>query len=289
MAELKRDGRPGSDGEHAIQRRLDTVEQADAFYAEQRLDHLNPRMRDFVADQEMFFLATSDRHGECDSSFRAGPPGFLRVVGERTLLFPEYRGNGVHASLGNISENPHAGLLLIDFARAKIGLHINGRARVLTDEQIRLQFPEVPEDPRPGRAARLWVRLDVEEAYLHCAKHIPHLVPVNQGTARDWGTDDYPRKGGDFFGVARGAQGRTPEPEGATAEAGAGTGAVDAVPGGAAPVAARGVPTPPSPRHPVPAAPPGLPDWRAEARRALAEAERRGGGSASAASGGWFG
>ncbi|MFK4273538.1 pyridoxamine 5'-phosphate oxidase family protein, partial [Streptomyces milbemycinicus] len=101
---------------------MGTVDRADRFYDEQVLDHLNVRMREFIGRQEMFFLATSDRHGECDSTFRAGPPGFLRVLDARTVAYPEYRGNGVLASLGNIQENPHLGILMVDFFRDRIGL-----------------------------------------------------------------------------------------------------------------------------------------------------------------------
>ncbi|MGW7514693.1 pyridoxamine 5'-phosphate oxidase family protein [Streptomyces sp. NPDC054796] len=198
--------RPGSDGEHALQERLGTAERAARFYDDQVLDHLNARMREFTQRQEMFFLATSDRNGECDSSFRAGPAGFLRVLDERTLVFPEYRGNGVHASLGNIQENPHLGIMLIDFVQARIGLHINGRAELVEDAEIRAWHPDLPSDPVPGRRAQLWVRVEVEEAYIHCAKHIPHLQKAPKRTARDWGTDDYKRKGGDFFGAARGGR-----------------------------------------------------------------------------------
>ncbi|WP_344524254.1 pyridoxamine 5'-phosphate oxidase family protein [Streptomyces albiaxialis] len=203
--------RPGSDGEHALQRSLGTADRADRFYDDQVLDHLNPRMREFVHQQEMFFLSTSDRRGECDSSFRAGPPGFLRVLDDRTLVYPEYRGNGVHASLGNIQENPHVGLLLIDFVRARIGLHINGGAVVVEDAELRAEVSDLPEDPVPGRRGTLWVRVTVEEAYIHCAKHIPHLQKAPKRAARDWGTDDYKRKGGDFFGAAREARERRAE------------------------------------------------------------------------------
>ncbi|MFE9332105.1 pyridoxamine 5'-phosphate oxidase family protein [Streptomyces sp. NPDC006925] len=197
---------PGSDGEHALQQRTGSQERAERFYQDQVLDHLNERMREFTQQQEMFFLATSDSRGECDNSFRAGPPGFLRVLDERTLVFPEYRGNGVHASLGNIEENPHVGLLLVDFLRARIGLHINGRAQVLDDAELRPSVPDLPQDPIPGRRALLWVRVEVEEAYIHCAKHIPHLQKATRRPAREWGTDDYKRKGGDFFGAARDAR-----------------------------------------------------------------------------------
>ncbi|MEU9118667.1 pyridoxamine 5'-phosphate oxidase family protein [Streptomyces sp. NPDC048506] len=209
---MPRQERPGSDGEHLVQQRLGTTQRADRFYADQVLDHLNARMQEFVARQEMFFLATADRHGECDSTFRAGPPGFLQVLGERTLAYPEYRGNGVMASVGNISENPRLGLLMIDFTRDRIGLHVNGRARVVMDEEMRAEHPYLPVDPIPGRRAQLWVTVEVEEAYIHCAKHIPHLqkVPAQQRGARAWGTDDFKRKGGDYFGAAAEAGERQP-------------------------------------------------------------------------------
>ncbi|ARF59607.1 pyridoxamine 5'-phosphate oxidase family protein [Streptomyces gilvosporeus] len=195
-----------------MQQRLGTTRRADRFYEEQVLDHLNARMQEFVARQEMFFLATADRYGECDSTFRAGPPGFVRVLDERLLAYPEYRGNGVMASIGNISENPRLGILMIDFTRDRIGLHINGRARVVLDEEMRAAHPDLPVDPVPGRRAQLWVAVEIEEAYIHCAKHIPHLqkIPARERGARAWGTDDFKRKGGDFFGAAAEAAERAP-------------------------------------------------------------------------------
>ncbi|MEU1852859.1 pyridoxamine 5'-phosphate oxidase family protein [Streptomyces sp. NPDC019990] len=191
--------RPGSHGEHQIQQELGTVDRADRFYREQVLDQLNARMRQFVARQEMFFVATSDSRGNCDSTFRAGPPGFLQVLDDATLAYPEYRGNGVMASLGNIRENPHIGLLLIDFTEDRIGLHINGRARLVTDEAMRRTHPGLPVDPVPGRRPQVWVEVTVEEAYIHCSKHIPRLAktaPYSRGAQQN-GT-----KGGDYFHAA---------------------------------------------------------------------------------------
>jgi hypothetical protein len=109
----------------------------------------------------------------------------------------------VQASLGNIQENPHLGILMIDFTRARIGLHVNGSAKIVEDTEMRARYPHLPEDSVPGRRAQVWVQVEVEEAYIHCAKHIPQLQKAPRRTARDWGTDDYKRKGGDFFGVAR--------------------------------------------------------------------------------------
>ena len=147
----------------------------------------------FVQRMEMVFVASADAGGECDASLRAGPPGFIRVLDARTLAYPEYRGNGVHASLGNISENGHVGLLMVDFVHDLIGLHVNGTARIVEAAA----FPQVPQDLEHGRRAERWVVVEVEEAYVHCRKHIPRMAPVQE--KREWGTDDPGRKGGDYF------------------------------------------------------------------------------------------
>ncbi|WP_280467210.1 pyridoxamine 5'-phosphate oxidase family protein [Nocardia cyriacigeorgica] len=189
----------GSDGEHELQERHGTQDRARRFYDDQVRDRLNEQMIDFVARMDMAFIATADTNGECDASFRAGEPGFLHVIDAQTIAYPEYRGNGVLASLGNIHTNPHIGILLIDFVRDLIGLHINGSARIVDDLALRTWVPGLPSSRR-GREARLWVVVDVEEAYIHCRKHIPHLVPATR-EQREWGTDSVRAKGGDYFGV----------------------------------------------------------------------------------------
>ncbi|MFY9269581.1 MAG: pyridoxamine 5'-phosphate oxidase family protein [Candidatus Manganitrophaceae bacterium] len=195
---------PGSPGEHRLQEKYGTEKRAAAFYGRQMLDHLSPTMRRFIEQQEMVFIATSDARGECDCSFRAGLPGFVVVLNEKTLLYPEYRGNGVLASLGNLSENPHVGMMFIDFIESTIGLHVNGTARIIERDEI-LQHPDLPDGVRReitvegGRRAERWVEVKVEEAYIHCAKHIPRFAKRDKKI--DWGTDDEQSKGGDYFGV----------------------------------------------------------------------------------------
>jgi uncharacterized protein len=190
---------PGSAGEHALQCAYGSQARARRFYEDQVRDRLLPTMVAFVQRMEMVFVASADAHGECDASLRAGPPGFIRVVDARTLAYPEYRGNGVHASLGNISENGHVGLLMVDFVHDLIGLHVNGTARIMEAEEFSVAFPLVPRDVERGRRAERWVVVEVEEAYVHCRKHVPRMARVDQ--KREWGTDDPGRKGGDYFRV----------------------------------------------------------------------------------------
>jgi uncharacterized protein len=202
--------RPGSDGEHALQERLGTTERANRFYDDQVRDRLLPTMVEFIGRMSMMFVATADGHGECDNTFRAGPEGFVAVLDDRHVAYPEYRGNGVMASLGNITENPHVGLMFMDFVEDLIGLHVNGTARVVEDALLRDAHPDLPVETVPGRRARLWVVIEVEEAYIHCRKHIPRLVPADR--KREWGTDGARAKGGDFFGSAAARRAETGAP-----------------------------------------------------------------------------
>ena len=193
---------PGSNAEHALQEIYGTSKKAAAFYKKQMLDYLNPEMCEFITQQEMVFIASSDVKGECDCSFRAGPPGFIHVTGTRSLAYPEYRGNGVFASLGNFSENPHIGMLFIDFFNNTVGLHINGTAKIIANDDICHLPDTVTQVTHPGgQQPQHWVSVHVEEAYIHCSKHIPLLKKLDKEL--HWGTDDEVRKGGDYFKAKR--------------------------------------------------------------------------------------
>ncbi len=194
---------PGSKGEHALQKQYGSRERALKFYDRQVLDYLSPVMTEFIASQEVLFIATADVHGECDCSARFGLPGFVRVLNEKYLMYPEYHGNGVMASLGNISENLHIGMIFVDFFESTVGLHVNGRARICEQETLLDYTAELPDDvideintegkQRPER----WVMVEIEEAYIHCSKHIPLLKKVDKQI--DWGTDNAATKRSGYF------------------------------------------------------------------------------------------
>ena len=109
---------PGSDGEHELQAKYGKSFQALTFYKHRVLDHLNSAMQEFIALREMMFVGTADKNGNADASFRAGLANFVKVLDQRTIAYPEFRGNGVMSSMGNISENPHVGLMFIRLAEA---------------------------------------------------------------------------------------------------------------------------------------------------------------------------
>jgi truncated hemoglobin YjbI/predicted pyridoxine 5'-phosphate oxidase superfamily flavin-nucleotide-binding protein len=195
---------PGSDGEHYLQKKYDTENRANTFYNDQVLDYLAPKMQEFIAKQEFMFVSTADRHGDCDCTSKLGTPGFIRVLSEKYIIYPERRGNGVFANLGNIIENPHIGLLMIDFFQDTIGLHINGKARIVEHEEL-LEYKEnLPQSildeislEGPKQPER-WIMVEVEEAYVQCSKHIPLLLK-KEDKRIDWGTDSAAAKKADFF------------------------------------------------------------------------------------------
>jgi predicted pyridoxine 5'-phosphate oxidase superfamily flavin-nucleotide-binding protein len=194
--------RQASAAEQQAQKRFGTSTRASSFYAKQMLDYLNPTMQQFIARQEMAFIATADAKGACDCSFRAGTQGFVQVLDKKTLAYPEYRGNGVLASVGNILENPQIGMIFLDYFQSTVGLHVNGKARVLSPDEI-TSLPHLPASMveaaklKGGRRPDAWILVDVDEAYIHCSKHVPLLKRLDKQIA--WGSDDDSSKGGNYF------------------------------------------------------------------------------------------
>jgi uncharacterized protein len=125
-----------------------------------RLDHLT---RQFVERSPFVLLATSAPDGTCDVSPRGDPPGFVRVLDDRTLLLPERQGNRLADSLRNVLGNAHVGLL---FVIPGIGdtLRVNGRASLVSDEEL------LAASAVEGRAPRLGVLIEVDEVFTHCSK-----------------------------------------------------------------------------------------------------------------------
>jgi uncharacterized protein len=111
--------------------RLEQVTVRSAFTAEDRA---------FIGRQCMFFAATADGEGRPECSYKGGLPGFVRVVDERTLAFPDYDGNGMYRSWGNLLVNPQIGLLFVDFATPK-RLRVNGTAQISSDDPLRTECP----------------------------------------------------------------------------------------------------------------------------------------------------
>ena len=127
------------------------------------VDRLNDLTRQWVDRSPFVLLATSSPDGVCDVSPRGDPPGFVRVLDERTLLLPERPGNRLADSLRNVLANPHVGLLFVIPGICDT-LRVNGRATLVTDEE--LLAPCAVE----GKVPKLGILVDVEQVFTHCSK-----------------------------------------------------------------------------------------------------------------------
>ena len=96
--------------------------------------------RAFIERCPMFFMATADADGRPDCSYKGGLPGFVRVLDDHTVAFPDYDGNGMYRSLGNVLVNAHVGLLFLDFEDPR-RIRVNGTARVIPDDPLRAEHP----------------------------------------------------------------------------------------------------------------------------------------------------
>jgi uncharacterized protein len=118
------------EGQRELQREFDTMRLADRLEQVTCRTCITPEDRAFIESRDMFFLATADAAGRPNCSYKGGDPGFVRVIDETTIAFPNYDGNGMFLSFGNATVNPHVGLLFIDFESPK-RLRLNGEAALV--------------------------------------------------------------------------------------------------------------------------------------------------------------
>ncbi|MFC4100684.1 pyridoxamine 5'-phosphate oxidase family protein [Paenibacillus xanthanilyticus] len=105
-----------------------------------RTSRLSEGQRQWIARADTFFIGSRSADGKMDASHRGGSPGFVRVVDERTIVFPDYFGNSMFNTLGNIHSHPGTGLLFIDFDSGD-ALQLTGRSRIIWDEEQIAAFP----------------------------------------------------------------------------------------------------------------------------------------------------
>jgi len=149
----------------------------DAFDSRRISDRLEEKLartaftaddKTYIESASYFFLATADAQGRPDCSFKGGAPGFVRVVGPSELAWPDYDGNGMFKSLGNIAVNGNVGLLFIDMHEKPRRLRVNGTATVSRDDPLLAETV----------GAQLIVRVNALAIFPNCPRYIPKLQMV---------------------------------------------------------------------------------------------------------------
>jgi hypothetical protein len=155
------------EGNRALQDRFESRKIAD------RLEEVTTRTaftesdRAYIENASYFFLATADADGRPDVSFKGGLAGFVRVTGASEIAFPDYDGNGMFKSLGNVAVNPSVALLFIDFERPR-RLRINGTATVTRDDPLMAATV----------GAQMIVRVEARAIFPNCPRYIPTMKLV---------------------------------------------------------------------------------------------------------------
>jgi uncharacterized protein len=175
-------------GARLLQDRFDSRRIADRL-EEVNLAHcFSEAHREIIETAPMFFLATADRQGRPDVSYRGGLPGFVRVTGPAELAFPDYNGNGMFKSLGAIVENPNVGLLFIRWSEKPKRLRVLGRASLDECDPLTAEF----------ESAQQVVRVRAERIFDNCPRYIHRMEmqsysPYSPVTGRDPPVPDWKR------------------------------------------------------------------------------------------------
>jgi len=162
-------GKEFSPSSRSLQDRFDTRRLADSVGERIIKDTISDDDRAFIEARDMFFLATVDEGGAANCSYKGGDPGFMRVVDEHTIAFPNYDGNGMYMSMGNVLETGSVGLLFIDFENQR-RMRLNGQATVDWNDPFMAEYPE----------AQFIVRVSVREAFPNCPRYIHKMQLVER-------------------------------------------------------------------------------------------------------------
>jgi predicted pyridoxine 5'-phosphate oxidase superfamily flavin-nucleotide-binding protein len=181
-------------GSRELQDEHDTRRLADRLLERKVHEQITDEDRAFIERLDCFFLATADELGRPTCSYKGGDPGFVRVLDDRTLAFPNYDGNGMYLSMGNLARNPEVGLLFIDFERGR-RLRVQGTATIEHDDV-------------PWEGAQFAVHVRAGAVFPNCPRYIHRRVliessefvprgglepPVPAWKRSDWARDVLPR------------------------------------------------------------------------------------------------
>lgn len=152
------------DGMRELQDRFDGRRVADALEKHRKHYEFWETDRALIESAPFFFIATT--YGEwVDCSIRSGDPGFVKIVGPNVLEFPEYDGNSMYRTLGNIARQPNVGLLFVRFDGKSLRLRVNGTATIHDDAPTMARH----------HGAKLVVRVACE-LYPNCPRYVPDLM-----------------------------------------------------------------------------------------------------------------
>ena len=155
-----------SHASRVVQDQFDSRRIADRIAQLRRQSYFDDWSRGVIAQAPVFFLATADKEGRPDCSVKAGDVGFVSVISENCLIFPDYDGNGMFRSLGNISENHYVGMLFLEFSGERRKLRINGIASITDSNDLLRRYV----------GAKQIVQVKALDVFPNCPRYLPKLL-----------------------------------------------------------------------------------------------------------------
>lgn len=156
-------------GNRELQDRFDTRRLADRLDDVLVSDTISPSDAAFISGLDHFFLATVSPDGMPTVGYKGGAPGFVRIVDDRTLAFPNYNGNGMYLAMGNILESSMVGMLFINWEKGH-RLRLHGAASIHHDDPLMAEYPE----------AQFVVRVHTTAVFPNCPRYIHRMQPQQQ-------------------------------------------------------------------------------------------------------------
>jgi len=150
-----------TESQKAMQAQFDSLPLAAAVETAIVRDELDEMHRAFIESRDYFFLSTVDSSGCPTVSHKGGPPGIVTVLDPSTIAFPNYDGNGMFLSMGNIADTAKIGLLFMDFETPN-RIRVQATAKVSSDDKLLSRYP----------GANLIVRAHVDKVFINCARYI---------------------------------------------------------------------------------------------------------------------
>lgn len=159
------------DGNRALQDRFDTRKLADRLDDVLVSETLDDGHAEMIRSADHFFLATVSPDGMPTVSYKGGAPGFVRVIDDHTLVFPNYNGNGMYVGMGNVVAGSGVGMLFVDWQKGR-RLRAHGMASIDFDDPLTSSYPE----------AQFVVRVETTAVYWNCPRYVHRMVPAERST-----------------------------------------------------------------------------------------------------------
>jgi uncharacterized protein len=147
---------------------------------------INPDLAAFLSEARSLYLASANAEGQPYIQHRGGPPGFVRVIDERTLGFADFKGNRQYITTGNLTDNRRAFIFVMDYAQRR-RVKLWGRARVVKDDALLARLWPEGYRARPEQV----ILFEVDAWDTNCPQHIPQMFhaedvarTINQFQAR---------------------------------------------------------------------------------------------------------